>query len=94
MHIQLDTLAYSNRLRHLPPSQKLWFALIVLLLALITHYPVQILILIWMSCWSVVYAGIPWRIYSSMILGVMTFLATSMPALAIEYAGTDRKSVV
>ena len=88
MHIQLDTLAYSNRLRHLPPAQKLWFALIVLLLALITHYPVQILIFIWMSCWSVVYAGIPWRIYSSMILGVMTFLITSMPALAIEYAGT------
>ncbi len=88
MHIQLDTLAYSNRLRHLPPSQKLWFALIVLLLALITHYPVQILIFIWMSCWSVVYAGIPWRIYSSMILGVMTFLITSLPALAIEYAGT------
>ncbi|MCY7368840.1 MAG: cobalt ECF transporter T component CbiQ [Chamaesiphon sp.] len=87
MHIQLDTLAYSNRLRHLPPSQKLWFVLIVLLLALITHYPVQILIFIWMSCWSVVYAGIPWRIYGSVILGVMTFLVTSMPALAIEYAG-------
>ena len=88
MHIQLDTLAYSNRLRHLPPAQKLWFALMVLLLALITHYPIQILIFIWMSCWSVVYAGIPWRIYSSMILGVMTFLITSMPALAIEYADT------
>jgi cobalt/nickel transport system permease protein len=88
VHIQLDTLAYSNRLRHLPPAQKLWFALTVLLLALMTHYPVQILIFIWMSCWSVVYAGIPWRIYSSMILGVMTFLITSLPALAIEYAGT------
>jgi cobalt/nickel transport system permease protein len=88
VHIQLDTLAYSNRLRHLPPAQKLWFALTVLLLALIAHYPVQILILIWMSGWSVIYAGIPWRIYGSMILGVMTFLITSMPALAIEYAGT------
>ena len=88
MQIQLDTLAYSNRLRQLPPSQKLWFALTVLVLALITHYPVQILIFVWMSCWSVVYAGIPWRIYGSMILGVMTFLITSMPALAIEYVGT------
>jgi cobalt/nickel transport system permease protein len=88
VHIQLDTLAYSNRLRHLPPAQKLWFALTILVLALVAHYPVQILILIWMSCWSVIYAGIPWRIYSSMILGVMTFLITSLPALAIEYAGT------
>ena len=88
MHIQLDTLAYSNRLRHLPPAQKLWFALTVLLLALVAHYPIQTLIFIWMSGWSVVYAGIPWRIYGSMILGVMTFLITSLPALAIEYAGT------
>lgn len=87
MHIQLDTLAYSNRLRHLPPAQKLWFALTVLLLALISHYPVQVLIFLWMSGWSVIYAGIPGRIYGSMILGVMTFLVTSMPALAIEYAG-------
>ncbi len=88
MHIQLDTLAYSNRLRHLPPSQKFWFALTVLLLALIAHYPTQILIFIWMSGWSVVYAGIPWRIYGSMILGVMTFLITSLPALIFEYATT------
>ena len=88
MHIQLDTLAYSNRLRHLPPSQKLWFALTVLLLALIAHYPIQILIFVWMSGWSVIYAGIPWRIYGSMILGVMTFLITSLPALAIEYASS------
>ncbi len=85
MHIHIDTLAYSNRLRHLPPAQKLWFALAVLLLALITHYPIQIWIFGWMSVWIVVYAGIPHQIYCSMILGVMTFLVTSMPALAIEY---------
>jgi cobalt/nickel transport system permease protein len=85
VHIQLDTLAYSNRLRHLPPSQKLYFALVVLLLALITHYPVQIVIFGWMSVWIVIYAGIPRQIYGSMILGIMTFLVTSMPALAIEY---------
>jgi cobalt/nickel transport system permease protein len=41
-----------------------------------------------MSVWSVVYAGIPWRIYGSMILGVLTFLVTSMPALAIEYTSS------
>jgi cobalt/nickel transport system permease protein len=93
VHIQLDTLAYSNRLRHLPPAQKLWFALTVLLIALVAHYPTQILILIWMSSWSVIYAGIPWRIYCSMILGVMTFLITSLPALAIEYAGTTTPTI-
>jgi cobalt/nickel transport system permease protein len=88
VHIQLDTLAYSNRLRNLPPSQKLYFALAVMLLALIAHYPVQIVIFGWMSIWIVIYAGIPCQIYGSMILGVMTFLVTSMPALAIEYTRT------
>jgi cobalt/nickel transport system permease protein len=85
VHIQLDTLAYSNRLRNLPPPQKLYFALVVLLLALIAHYPVQIVIFGWMSVWIVIYAGIPRQIYGAMILGMMTFLVTSMPALAIEY---------
>ena len=88
MHIQLDTLAYSNRLRHLPPAQKLYFALALLLLASIAHYPVQIVIFGWMSIWIVIYAGIPYRIYGSMILGVMTFLATSMLALAVESNST------
>jgi cobalt/nickel transport system permease protein len=87
VNIHIDTLAYSNRLRHLPPTQKLWFALIVLLLASISHYPVQIVIFVWMSVWIVVYAGIPRQIYSLMILGVMTFLVTSLPALVFEYAG-------
>jgi cobalt/nickel transport system permease protein len=87
VHIHIDTLAYSNRLRQLPPTQKLWFALCVLLLALVSHYPVQILILGWMSVWIVVYAGIPRRIYGAMLVGVSVFLITSLPAIAIEYAG-------
>lgn len=88
MNIHIDTLAYGNRLRHLPPTQKLWFASIVLLLASIAHYPVQIVIFVWMSVWIVVYAGIPCQIYSLMMLGVVTFLVTSMPALVFEYAGS------
>jgi cobalt/nickel transport system permease protein len=85
VHIHIDTLAYRNRLRDLPPAQKLCFAIVMLLLALVTHYPIQIAILGWMSVWIVFHAGIPCRIYSSMMLGVMTFLATGIPALAIEY---------
>jgi cobalt/nickel transport system permease protein len=86
VNIQFDTLAYSNRLRYLPPAQKLWFALVMLLLALVTHYPMQIAIFAWMSIWIVVYAGIPRHIYISMMLGIMTFLLTSLPALFMEYA--------
>jgi cobalt/nickel transport system permease protein len=88
VNTQIDTLAYSNRLRHLPPSQKLWFALIVLLLALVSHYPIQIVIFVWMSIWIIFYAGIPPKMYISMMLGIMTFLVTTLPTLAIEYVGT------
>jgi cobalt/nickel transport system permease protein len=86
VNIHIDTLAYSNRLRHLPPHQKLWFALVVLLLALVAHSPVQILIFVWMSAWIAIYAGIPRQVYGSMLLGVLIFLVTSLPALVIEYA--------
>ncbi|WP_181243899.1 cobalt ECF transporter T component CbiQ [Chamaesiphon polymorphus] len=89
MHIQIDTLAYSNRLRHLPPAQKLCFAIAMLLLALVTHYPIQLAMLVWMSVWIVFHAGIPCRIYAAMMLGVMTFLVTGMPALAIEYTSSS-----
>ncbi len=93
MNIQFDTLAYSNRLRYLPPAQKLWFAIAMLILALVAHYPVQIAIFVWISIWIIVYAGIPRRIYFSMILGMMTFLVTSLPALVIEYAGSISSSI-
>ncbi len=85
MHIQFDTLAYSNRLRHLPPWQKLGLVAAVLLLALVSHYPVQLVIWGWMSVWIIFYAGIPVRIYSSMMLGLLVFILTSMPALVLEY---------
>jgi cobalt/nickel transport system permease protein len=91
VNIHIDTLAYSNRLRHLPPAQKLGFALAVLLIALVSQYPVQIVILIWMSVWIVLYAGIPHQVYGAMLLGVAIFLITSLPALIFEYV--DRISV-
>jgi cobalt/nickel transport system permease protein len=83
--IPIDTLAHSNRLNHLPPAQKLGFALAMLLLALVSHYPVQIIIFIWMSVWTVVYAGIPGKIYRSTIAGVTIFLITGLPALALNF---------
>jgi cobalt/nickel transport system permease protein len=85
VNIQIDTLAYTNRLRQLPPAQKLWFAVIVLLLALVAHAPVQIGIAVWLSVWIVIYAGIPYRVYGSMLLGVTIFLVTSLPALILDY---------
>uniref|UniRef100_A0ACD5H414 Uncharacterized protein n=1 Tax=Desertifilum tharense IPPAS B-1220 TaxID=1781255 RepID=A0ACD5H414_9CYAN len=61
MHHHLDAYAYTNRLRPLPPQQKLIFALVVLGIASIAHPATQGLILIWLSVWIVGYARIPPR---------------------------------
>lgn len=48
MSLKLDTLAYTNQLRKLPPAHKIIFAFTTLLLALLTHPFVQILLSLWM----------------------------------------------
>jgi cobalt/nickel transport system permease protein len=93
VNIQIDTLAYTNRLRHLPASQKLCFALVLLLLASVTSYPVQIAIFLWMSVWVCLYAGIPRQVYTAMLLGVTVFTMTSLPALVVEYAHSISPSI-
>ena len=63
MTLKLDTLAYTNQLRRLPPEHKLIFAFTTLIISLCSHALVQILIVIWMSIWTVIYAKIPAGIY-------------------------------
>ncbi|WP_413198902.1 cobalt ECF transporter T component CbiQ [Nostoc piscinale] len=84
MSLQLDTLAYTNRLRKLPPEHKLIFALTTLAIALTTHPFVQILIAIWMGVWTIVYAKIPAGIYFRLLLFTIVFCLTSLPALIIN----------
>ncbi|MBD2298446.1 cobalt ECF transporter T component CbiQ [Nostoc sp. FACHB-87] len=84
MSLQLDTLAYTNRLRKLPPEHKLIFALTTLAIALATHPFVQILIAIWMGVWTMVYAKIPASIYFRLLLFTIVFCLTSLPALIIN----------
>ena len=84
MNTQLDTFAYTNRLRHLPPSQKLRFATAALLIGLVSHPPVQLAIVFWLAVWIVGYAGIPPRFYRRSMLGVVVFLLTTLPVLIVE----------
>jgi cobalt/nickel transport system permease protein len=84
MRIQIDTLAYTNRLRWLPVNHKLILATILFLITYFSHPPVQILIAVWMSVWIVVYAGIPVKIYLRLIYVALLFWLTSVPALAIN----------
>ncbi len=94
MNIQIDTLAYTNRLRQLPPEQKLIFALTVELIALIAHVPTQLLIVLWMGVWTVGYAGIPARVYLRLIALACVFLFMSLPALVINIVSTAQMDLV
>jgi cobalt/nickel transport system permease protein len=85
MNIQIDTLAYTNRLRFLAPQQKLLLAIVLLIIAAFAHPPTQILITIWMSIWIVIYAGIPAKIYLKLVYVASLFWLTSLPALVINF---------
>jgi cobalt/nickel transport system permease protein len=84
MSLQIDTLAYTNRLRRLPPEHKLIFAFTTLTISLISHPLVQILIALWMGVWTVVYARIPAGVYFRLLLFTIVFCLTSLPALMVN----------
>lgn len=84
MSLKLDTLAYTNKLRGLPPEHKLVFAVTTLLISLSTHPPIQILIALWMGIWTVVYAKIPASIYIRILAVASFFWLTSLPALILN----------
>lgn len=87
MKIQIDTLAYTNRLRYLPTEHKLIFAMVLLIIAFVSHPPVQIAIAFWLGIWIIVYAKIPAKIYLSLIYFALLFWLTSLLALVIHAVG-------
>ncbi|MBD2778605.1 cobalt ECF transporter T component CbiQ [Iningainema tapete] len=89
MKIQIDTLAYTNRLRWLPPEQKLLFAGVLLIITAFAHPLVQIIIAMWMSIWTVIYARIPAKTYLKLVYVATLFWVISLPALVIN--GVDSK---
>ncbi|GAB1542917.1 cobalt ECF transporter T component CbiQ [Scytonema sp. NUACC21] len=91
MKIQIDTLAYTNRLRWIPPEQKLLFSTVLLVIAAFAHPLVQVLIALWLGVWTVVYAAIPLKTYLKLIYFAALFWVTSLPALLIS--GVDISQV-
>lgn len=94
MHLWIDTFSYQNRLRSLPPQQKVLFAGTVLILALVVRPIVQVAIAIWMSIWIVKYAGIPNKIYARMLSVAIGFWLTSIPALLIAGVAISQRSQI
>jgi len=94
MTLQIDTLAYTNRLRQLPPEHKLLFALALLLITYAARVPVQLLIAVWMSIWIVIYAGVPASIYIRLLSITVGFWLTSLPALVVNGVDLPHLSAV
>jgi cobalt/nickel transport system permease protein len=84
MALQIDTIAYTNRLRQLPPTHKLMFAIVLLLITYCTDAPIQVLITLWISVWTVVYAGIPAPTYLRLLSITVGFWLTSLPAFVVS----------
>lgn len=83
MHHQIDSLAYTNQLRSLPPKQKLGFAFALFILGYIAPSFVQVLIALWLTLWVILYAKIPAAVYGKLLVIPVSFWMMSLPALII-----------
>ncbi|MBE9184116.1 cobalt ECF transporter T component CbiQ [Microcoleus sp. LEGE 07076] len=83
MNHQIDSLAYTNRLRGLPPTHKLSFAIALLILSLVSGAVVQLSIALWLTVWIVIYARIPAKFYLRLLSLPLMFLLTSLPAFVM-----------
>ncbi len=90
----IDSLAYTNRLRWLPPIHKLSFAIALLGLSLVAPAMVQGLIGLWLALWIVGYARIPGKIYLRLLSLPLGFWLTSVPAIAINGVGIAQQQSV
>jgi cobalt/nickel transport system permease protein len=90
MNHKIDSLAYTNRLRGLPPSHKLSFAIALLILSLVSQPIVQVLIAVWLGIWIVIYAGIPARTYGQMLALPIGFWVSSAVAIVLGAVGRDK----
>lgn len=84
MHHPIDALAYTNRLRSLPPEPKLGFAIALFLMGYLAPAFIQLTIALWLAVWVVGYARIPAGIYLKLVAVPMSFWLVSLPALVIE----------
>ncbi|MDY7022864.1 MAG: cobalt ECF transporter T component CbiQ, partial [Cyanobacteriota bacterium] len=83
MHHQIDSLAYTNQLRHLPPEHKLLFAATLFCLSWAASGILQLLIAVWIGIWVIGYAKIPASVYLKLLVIPVGFWLSSVPALIL-----------
>lgn len=94
MSHQIDSLAYSNHLRGLPPAHKLSFAIVLLIISLLAQPVVQLLIAVWLTVWIVIYAGVPKSIYFRLLSLPLGFWLTSLPAFVINGVSLNQSQMI
>jgi len=89
----LETLAYTNRLRDLPPEQKLLFAGGTLLMALLGQPFVQVLVFLWMSGLLILCARIPLKTYGCLLGLPCAFLLMGLLPLTVSWTPAARLAI-
>jgi cobalt/nickel transport system permease protein len=85
MHHQIDSLAYQNRLRLLPPSHKFSFAIFLFIFGYLSPPLWQMVITIWLGIWIIIYARIPYKTYLQLLGIPLSFWLISLPALSLGF---------
>ncbi|MDF2963083.1 MAG: cobalt transporter permease [Paenibacillus sp.] len=85
----IDSYSCNNKLRSVSPLWKSGFAAVLFVLAYVCHPLIQLLIVGWLSVWTVGIARIPVRIYFRLLGTSYLFYAFSLPAIIIEWTPTN-----
>ncbi len=83
MHHQIDSLAYTNQLRSLPPEHKIGFAVFLFILGYVATPLIQVLIALWLIIWVISYARIPASVYLKLLALPLIFWLMSLPAFIV-----------
>ncbi|EAW36110.1 cobalt ECF transporter T component CbiQ [Lyngbya sp. PCC 8106] len=94
MHHEIDSLAYTNRLRYLPPEHKILFGMTLFCLSWAAPSLIQLLITVWITIWIIIYAQIPASVYLKLLAIPLGFWLTSVPALVLAGVGLSDMQLV
>ncbi|GEA15631.1 MAG: cobalt/nickel transport system permease protein [Moorella sp. (in: firmicutes)] len=84
----IDQYAYSNRLKNVHPGEKIAFALVTLLIALVAPRPsIPAIIIALMAGATIGFAGIPARFYLQLMLVPFSFLLAGVIMIALTITG-------
>lgn len=82
--LKIDQYAYTNRLAGVHPAEKLLLAGVTLIVGLIFPSPViSLLVILIMTCLTIIWAGIPARFFSKLMLLPLSFLVIGVLTVAL-----------